>query len=53
MRQYLLVRVAQLVPVLFLASVAIWALLYLLPGDPVIAMLGPNATPQQVTAVRA
>jgi len=53
MRQYLLVRIAQLVPVLFLASVAIWALMYLLPGDPVFAMLGPNATPEQVTAVRA
>ncbi len=53
MRQYLLVRVGQLVPVLFLASVAIWALMYLLPGDPVIAMLGPNAAPEQVLAVRA
>src|SRR5579859_2626715 len=53
MRQYLLLRIAQLIPVLFLASIAIWALMYLLPGDPVIAMLGPNATPEQVTAVRA
>ena len=53
MRQYLLLRIAQLIPVLFLASVAIWALMYLLPGDPVFAMLGPNATPEQVTAVRA
>jgi len=53
MRQYLVLRIAQLIPVLFLASIAIWALMYLLPGDPVIAMLGPNATPEQVTAVRA
>lgn len=53
MRQYLFLRIAQLIPVLFLASIAIWALMYLLPGDPVFAMLGPNATPEQVTAIRA
>src|SRR5947209_7699139 len=53
MRQYLIVRIAQLIPVLFLASIAIWALMYLLPGDPVLAMLGANATPEQVNAIRA
>src|SRR5258708_28741660 len=53
MRQYLIVRVAQLIPVLFLASIAIWAIMYLLPGDPVFAMLGVNATPEQVQAIRA
>ncbi len=53
MSQYLLVRIAQLVPSLFLASIAIWALIYLLPGDPAIALLGPNATPDQVAAVRS
>jgi peptide/nickel transport system permease protein len=52
-RQYLLVRLAQLIPVLFLASIFIWALMYLLPGDPVFAMLGVNATPQQVHDIRA
>jgi peptide/nickel transport system permease protein len=52
MRQYLLVRIAQLLPALFLASIAIWALIYLLPGDPAIAILGPNATPDQLQAVR-
>lgn len=53
MRQYLVVRVAQLIPALFLASIAIWALIYLLPGDPAIAILGPNATPQQLQDLRA
>jgi len=52
MRQYLLLRIAQLVPALFLASIAIWALIYLLPGDPAIAILGPNATPEQLQALR-
>ena len=36
MQQYLVVRIAQLVPAIFLASIAIWALIYLLPGDPAI-----------------
>jgi peptide/nickel transport system permease protein len=52
MRQYLVVRIAQLIPALFLASIAIWALIYLLPGDPAIAILGPNATPQQLSDLR-
>jgi len=52
MQQYLVVRIAQLVPAIFLASIAIWALIYLLPGDPAIAILGPNATPEQYAAVR-
>lgn len=52
MRQYLVVRVAQLIPALFLASIAIWALIYLLPGDPAIAILGPNATPRQLEDLR-
>jgi peptide/nickel transport system permease protein len=52
MRQYLILRVAQLVPALFLASIAIWGLIYLLPGDPAIAILGPNATPEQLSALR-
>lgn len=53
MRQYLVLRIAQLIPALFLASIAIWALIYLLPGDPAIAILGPNATPDQLQALRA
>ncbi|MBV9171147.1 MAG: ABC transporter permease [Chloroflexi bacterium] len=52
MRQYLVVRIAQLIPALILASIAIWALIYLLPGDPAIAILGPNATPQQLQDLR-
>jgi peptide/nickel transport system permease protein len=52
MRQYLLLRIAQLIPALFFASIAIWGLIYLLPGDPAIAILGPNATPEQLQALR-
>lgn len=52
MRQYLVVRIAQLIPALLLASIAIWALIYLLPGDPAIAILGPNATPRQLQDLR-
>ncbi|MFZ0214656.1 MAG: ABC transporter permease, partial [Candidatus Dormiibacterota bacterium] len=46
------VRLLQLIPVLIIASIGIWALIYLLPGDPALTMLGQNATPAQVTAVR-
>lgn len=52
MSQYLIIRVLQLIPVLIIASIAIWALVYLLPGDPALTILGQNATPGQVEAVR-
>lgn len=53
MRQYILIRILQMIPVLLLASIAIWALVYLLPGDPALTILGQNAQPAQVAAVRA
>jgi peptide/nickel transport system permease protein len=52
MRQYILIRLLQLIPVLLLASIAIWALVYLLPGDPALSILGQNAEPAQVAALR-
>jgi peptide/nickel transport system permease protein len=44
--------VLQLVPTLFLVSVATFAMIDLLPGDPAVAILGETATPAQITAVR-
>jgi peptide/nickel transport system permease protein len=49
---YLLRRVAFLVVTLFLASVALFLLLRLLPGDPANALLSVGATPQQIAAAR-
>ncbi len=53
MARYAAVRLAHLVPVLFLASVAVWLLVYLIPGDPALALLGPDVTPEQLARARA
>jgi peptide/nickel transport system permease protein len=46
MREYILRRLVSMVPVLFIVSIISFALLYVLPGDPAIAMLGENAGSQ-------
>ncbi len=45
-------RILHLIVVLFVVSLATLLLIDLVPGDPVVNMLGPDATPQQVTALR-
>ena len=45
-------KLLQLVPVLFLVSVATFSITELLPGDPAIAILGENATPETIAALR-
>jgi peptide/nickel transport system permease protein len=52
MGRYVLIRLAQLLPVLFLASVAVWLMIYLIPGDPALALLGPDVTPEQLDRAR-
>ena len=47
---YILRRLMQLLPVLLIASTGIWAMIYAVPGSPVAAMVGENATPEQVQA---
>jgi peptide/nickel transport system permease protein len=49
---YVLRRLAQAVPVLLLSSVAIFLLLRLIPGDPAYVILGSDARPEQIQAVR-
>jgi peptide/nickel transport system permease protein len=44
-------RLAQLLPVLLIASVGIWGMIYAVPGGPVGAIVGENATPEQIAAV--
>lgn len=51
MISYILRRLAQLLPVLLIASTGIWAMIYAVPGSPVAAMVGENATPEQVQEV--
>jgi peptide/nickel transport system permease protein len=47
MREYVLRRFVAIVPVLLIVSVISFALLYILPGDPAIAMLGENLGTQE------
>ncbi|WP_432825089.1 ABC transporter permease [Dactylosporangium sp. CA-092794] len=52
MASYLLRRTALLLLTLFLASVALFVLLRLLPGDPANALLSVGATDEQIAAAR-
>lgn len=45
-------RIVRLVFVLFVVSLATFFIVDLVPGDPAIAILGPEATPEQVAQVR-
>jgi peptide/nickel transport system permease protein len=45
-------RILTAIPVLFGASVALFILLYVLPGDPAAFVLGDSATPAQLAALR-
>ena len=47
MSHYILRRVFSMVPVLLIVSVIAFALLYVLPGDPAVAILGDSAGNQQ------
>ena len=45
MRRYLLIRLGQLVVIMFLISILTFLLVHLLPGNPADVILGPNQTP--------
>ena len=51
MTGYVLRRLAQFIQVLFLASIAVWAIIYAAPGSPALAYAGENATDEQVAAI--
>lgn len=53
MQRFLLRSILQLVPTLFIASLIIFAIIALSPGDPVTMLLGSEATEQQIAAERA
>ncbi|GAA4486814.1 ABC transporter permease [Rhodococcus olei] len=52
MTRYLMSRVPSAVAVLVLASLLIFFVLRLVPGDPATTMAGPDATPETIAAVR-
>jgi peptide/nickel transport system permease protein len=49
---YVVRRLVQVVPVLLFASVVVFLMIYLVPGDPVLAVLGAEARPEQVAVMR-
>lgn len=53
MPRYVTRRLLQAIPTLLLASVVVFLMIYLIPGDPASTILGPNAFPVQVAALRA
>ena len=52
MTSYILRRFALMIPVAFLASLILFVLLKLTPGDPVLIILGERATPENYQALR-
>ena len=50
---FILRRLAQMIPVLFGITLVVFALLQLIPGDPATTMLGLQARPEAVAALRS
>lgn len=53
MRAYIVRRVIGVLPVLFLASVVLWGVVYAVPGSPANVIAGEFATADQIAAVEA
>ena len=47
---YLCRRILQFLPVLLVASIAVWLMIYLIPGDPARRLLGPRRHPRAAGA---
>lgn len=52
MGKYTVRRLLVFLPLLVVASILVWSMIYLIPGDPALTRLGANATPAQLTAER-
>jgi peptide/nickel transport system permease protein len=53
MQGFIIRRLIQTLIVLFVVSLGVFALIYLIPGDPVLVMLGPDARKEAIFALRA
>jgi peptide/nickel transport system permease protein len=53
MRQYLVRRIMQFLPVLVIVTIVVFLMVRMIPGDPAAVLLGPQATPEQVARLRA
>lgn len=45
-------RILSIIPILFIVSVVVFSLIHLTPGDPAAAMLGAEATQEDINALR-
>lgn len=52
MKAYLIKRLLSVLPVLFIVSLLVFMIIHLTPGDPASVMLGDEATPEEVAALR-
>jgi len=52
MLTYILRRLLQAIPVVFLSSIGVFLLLHLLPGDPAQVLAGSDTSPQTIEAIR-
>jgi peptide/nickel transport system permease protein len=53
MIKYIISRIINLIPVLFFMSIIVFLMMHLIPGDPVVAMLGIEATEAEIEMTRA
>ncbi|UFJ40831.1 ABC transporter permease [Brevibacillus humidisoli] len=53
MGRYIIQRLVSLIPIIFGISILVFTILHLVPGDPASIMLGTNATPEAIQALRA
>jgi len=53
MARFIVSRLLQSIPVLFVASLVVFSLIRFIPGDPVYALVGENAQPKEIIAMRA
>lgn len=53
MKLYILQRVLALIPVMLVVAIVVFFLIHLTPGDPAAIILGPDALPEDVAALRA
>ena len=53
MLSYIGKRLLSLIPVMFVVSVVAFLVVYMIPGGPATAILGMEATPDQISALNA
>ena len=53
MYRYVATRIIAMIPLLLLASVGIFLMIHLVPGDPVVTVTGVDASPEQMARVRS